>query len=590
MGSILSGGGVDGGGGGSAGGVGSNLSSISTNDTQLDAEARAATFVFKSKNGKKKPTVDSIINVNESTSDCHTVQAAAPVSEQASLLSADGQLKKFIQSRRVTLNVGGVRHEVMWTALERLPHSRLGRIRYAKSLTEILDLCDDLRLDENELYFDRHASSFNCIINFYRTGKLHLADDLCILSFNEDLDYWGVDECFFESCCHLKYHQRKEAVLEEIRKEEEAEREKINDEKFVYCFPRVRKRIWDLMENPQTSKWARMIAFISIFFVILSSVTLTLNTIPELQIRVNATSTSTSTSTSNDSHIGHTTNHHHHNQPTTTTNHPPPIHEYHADNPIFERIEAVCIAWFTLEYLLRIFSAPDKLKFLKGALNFIDLISILPYYISLLFASQQYENLNNARRVLTLFRVLRILRIFKLARHSTGLKSLGYTLQRSNKELGLLMMFLSIAVLLFSSLAYFAEKEERETRFTSIPNTFWWAVITMTTVGYGDMVPSTLLGKIVGAICCICGVLVIALPIPIIVNNFTEFYKEQKRREKSVKYKEERLKTRDDIAKLNESLDQNNRETLIPLMVNDVNAKKSQLTASLGKSADFVNL
>jgi potassium voltage-gated channel Shab-related subfamily B protein 1 len=149
------------------------------------------------------------------------------------------------------------------------------------------------------------------------------------------------------------------------------------------------------------------------------------------------------------------------------------------DNPIFEFIEAICIFWFTLEYVLRFVSSPNKITFLKGALNTIDLISIMPYFISLVFANRQYENLNNARRVLTLFRVLRILRIFKLARHSTGLKSLGYTLKRSNKELGLLMMFLTIAVLLFSSLAYFAEKEEQDTKFTSIPVTFWWAVITM---------------------------------------------------------------------------------------------------------------
>lgn len=213
------------------------------------------------------------------------------------------------------------------------------------------------------------------------------------------------------------------------------------------------------MENPQTSTWARVIACISIFFVIVSTVTLTLNTIPELQIKhtINVTSNvesdySVYNRSANQSHY---------------------IEHYHADNPIFEAIEAVCIAWFTLEYVLRFLSSPNKLQFLKGLLNFIDLISILPYFVSLAFASQQYENLNNARRVLTLFRVLRILRIFKLARHSTGLKSLGYTLKRSNKELGLLMMFLSIAVLLFSSLAYFAEKEEPATRFNSIPNTFW---------------------------------------------------------------------------------------------------------------------
>lgn len=183
-------------------------------------------------------------------------------------------------------------------------------------------------------------------------------------------------------------------------------------------------------------------------------------------------------------------------------------------------MEIICVTWFTLEFAARLVFSGDKIAFFKSLMNWIDFCAIFPFFLELMLRK------NNMRTIVVLrvVRITRLFRIFKLSRHSYGLQILGHTLKSSCRELFLLVFFLSIAVIIFSSLIYYAEKDLQGDKFDSIPGSFWWSVVTMTTIGYGDFVPKTAPGKCVGIMCALCGVLVIALPIPVIVNNFSLYY------------------------------------------------------------------
>lgn len=179
-----------------------------------------------------------------------------------------------------------------------------------------------------------------------------------------------------------------------------------------------------------------------------------------------------------------------------------------ATNPheAFQLIETVCNIWFTFELLMRFISCPSKLAFTRSIVNIIDFTATLSFYIDLLLpsilqstsqlsATSQMQTTNTD--ILEFFSIIRIMRLFKLTRHSAGLKILVQTFKASAGELMLLVFFLLLGIVIFASLIYYAERIQTnpDNDFNSIPLGLWWALVTMTTVGYGDLIPKTYLGK-----------------------------------------------------------------------------------------------
>lgn len=172
----------------------------------------------------------------------------------------------------------------------------------------------------------------------------------------------------------------------------------------------------------------------------------------------------------------------------------------------FQLIETICNIWFTFELLMRFISCPSKLAFARSIVNIIDFTATLSFYIDLLLPSILQSTgslLNNPNAqttntdILEFFSIIRIMRLFKLTRHSAGLKILVQTFKASAGELMLLVFFLLLGIVIFASLIYYAERIQTnpDNDFNSIPLGLWWALVTMTTVGYGDLIPKTYLGK-----------------------------------------------------------------------------------------------
>lgn len=206
---------------------------------------------------------------------------------------------------------------------------------------------------------------------------------------------------------------------------------------------------------------------------------------------------------------------------------------------VMQVLDYICAAYFSIEFLLRFFFAPHKLKFFKTPLNIIDLLCLVPHLIAIsLNLKDPNDTTSQLFKSMLALRTVRILRIFKLMKHYTAFNILVYTIKVSMRELLLMVIFLFTGVLIFASVIFYVEQET----FQNIPVGFWWALVTMTTVGYGDKVPKTEGGYIIGCFCVLCGILTVAFTVPIVVNNFALYYAHAQSRIKLPPHKRKELK------------------------------------------------
>ncbi len=322
-------------------------------------------------------------------------------------------------------------------------------------------------------YFARSPIFFDYVLQCQSTGEMHSPPMVCAQLFLEDLKFWEINENLIVNCCRprlglpildlprLSITSDPEEILLVVPTQllpngdvlDDPERgtmgtepgipEVLPDEFSAIVCGKFRRNLWKVLEPGSPVKLgskkqhlAKIFAIISVGLIIVSVITLILGSMKEFQ-RENT-------------------------------------------EPIAALIyiEYFCVVWFTVEYFSRLLVSPAKCSFLKSLINIVDALSIFPFHLEFCLlafgvAAADLQNIKGAMLAMRVLRLLRVARVFKLARYSAGLQSFIRTLTSSRKEIGMLIMFLSTAVLLFSTTIYFMEKDAELTPFKSIPETFW---------------------------------------------------------------------------------------------------------------------
>jgi len=176
---------------------------------------------------------------------------------------------------------------------------------------------------------------------------------------------------------------------------------------------------------------------------------------------------------------------------------------------------------FTIEYFFRIYAVNRSFKYIFSFMGIVDLLAIIPTYLIFIFPAVHWMS------VIRAIRLIRIFRIFKLSRYLRGAHTMQIALRSSRPKIIVFLLSVMLLVIILGTLMYIIENSARTNGFENIPNSIYWSIITLTTVGYGNIVPMTILGKIVASFIMILGYGIIAVPTGIVTAEFSRKRKEK---------------------------------------------------------------
>jgi potassium voltage-gated channel Shaker-related subfamily A protein len=304
------------------------------------------------------------------------------------------------------------------------------------------------------------------------------------------------------------------AAAERLTEDDDFDADEEDDAARVSSVPRssslarapLKRQVWALMSDPGSSRAAQLIAIAVMLLIVLSCVAYVVQTMPEYSQGAVPAGTAAA----------------------------------------FRGVDIFCLLGFTAELGARVWSCPDRVRFLTTPMTWVDILTVAPYYVELVIGSAGAAS----SPLLRMLRLFRVFSVFKVSRYLPWVRVVTNAVALSTEPLVMLLCVVLLAMVLFSSAMYFAERGEwreaegawlrwneaagaaEKSPFPSIPAAFWWCIVTMTTVGYGDVVPVTVPGRLIAACTALSGILVIAIPVSIISTNFnSEFLKLQRQRE-----------------------------------------------------------